>query len=49
MGGAAKVGHAQALSDGAEIIVRLYADGQMEPTNTSALIALILLDAASTG
>jgi glycosyltransferase involved in cell wall biosynthesis len=42
VGGAMKRGYAQALSDGAEIVVKLDADGQMDPRHIHRLIAPIL-------
>lgn len=46
VGGAMKRGYAQALADGAEIIVKLDADGQMDPRHIPRLIAPILEGAA---
>jgi dolichol-phosphate mannosyltransferase len=46
VGGAMKRGYARALADGAGIIVKLDADGQMNPTHISRLIAPILAGAA---
>ncbi|MEA3010078.1 MAG: dolichol-phosphate mannosyltransferase [Sphingomonadales bacterium] len=42
VGGAMKRGYARALADGAEIIVKVDADGQMDPRHISRLIAPIL-------
>ena len=42
VGGAMKRGYARALADGAEIVVKLDADGQMDPSHISRLIAPIL-------
>lgn len=42
VGGAMKRGYAQALADGAEIVVKLDADGQMDPRHIPRLIAPIL-------
>jgi dolichol-phosphate mannosyltransferase len=41
VGGAMKRGYAQALADGAEIVVKLDADGQMDPRHIRRLIAPI--------
>ena len=46
VGGAMKRGYARALADGAEIIVKLDADGQMDPRHIPRLIAPILGGAA---
>lgn len=46
VGGAMKRGYARALADGAEIVVKLDADGQMDPSHISRLIAPILKGAA---
>lgn len=46
VGGAMKHGYARALGDGAGIIVKLDADGQMDPSHISRLIAPILAGAA---
>ncbi|HYW17052.1 MAG TPA: glycosyltransferase family 2 protein [Allosphingosinicella sp.] len=46
VGGAMKRGYARALADGAEIIVKLDADGQMDPRHISRLIAPIVEGAA---
>lgn len=42
VGGAMKRGYARALADGAEIVVKLDADGQMDPLHLPRLIAPIL-------
>ncbi len=42
VGGAMKRGYARALADGAEIVVKLDADGQMDPRHIQRLIAPIL-------
>jgi glycosyltransferase involved in cell wall biosynthesis len=42
VGGAMKRGYARALADGAEIIVKLDADGQMDPRHLPRLIAPLL-------
>lgn len=42
VGGAMKRGYAQALADGAEILVKLDADGQMDPRHIRHLIAPIV-------
>lgn len=42
VGGAMKRGYARALADGAEIVVKLDADGQMDPGHIPRLIAPIL-------
>ncbi|MET1111775.1 MAG: glycosyltransferase family 2 protein [Allosphingosinicella sp.] len=42
VGGAMKRGYARALADGAEIVVKLDADGQMDPRHIPRLIAPIL-------
>jgi glycosyltransferase involved in cell wall biosynthesis len=42
VGGAMKRGYARALADGAEIIVKLDADGQMDPRHIRRLIAPIV-------
>lgn len=46
VGGAMKRGYARALADGAEIVVKLDADGQMDPRHICRLIAPILDGAA---
>ncbi|HEX8621853.1 MAG TPA: glycosyltransferase family 2 protein [Allosphingosinicella sp.] len=46
VGGAMKRGYAQALADGAGIVVKLDADGQMDPRHIPRLIAPILEGAA---
>jgi glycosyltransferase involved in cell wall biosynthesis len=46
VGGAMKRGYARALADGAEIIVKLDADGQMDPRHIRRLIAPIVQGAA---
>ncbi|HEU0134377.1 MAG TPA: glycosyltransferase family 2 protein [Allosphingosinicella sp.] len=46
VGGAMKRGYARALADGAEIIVKLDADGQMDPRHIGRLIAPIVQGAA---
>lgn len=46
VGGAMKRGYARALADGAEIVVKLDADGQMDPRHISRLIAPIVQGAA---
>ena len=42
VGGAMKQGYARALADGAEIVVKLDADGQMDPHHIGRLIAPIV-------
>jgi glycosyltransferase involved in cell wall biosynthesis len=42
VGGAMKRGYGRALADGAEIVVKLDADGQMDPSHIARLIAPIL-------
>jgi glycosyltransferase involved in cell wall biosynthesis len=42
VGGAVKAGYRRALADGAEIVVKLDADGQMDPRHIPLLIAPIL-------
>ncbi|MEO7177310.1 MAG: glycosyltransferase family 2 protein, partial [Allosphingosinicella sp.] len=42
VGGATKHGYARALADGAEIVVKVDADGQMDPLHIPRLIAPIL-------
>jgi glycosyltransferase involved in cell wall biosynthesis len=42
VGGAMKRGYARALADGAEIVVKLDADGQMDPRHIPRLIAPVL-------
>ena len=42
VGGAVKRGYRQALADGADIVVKLDADGQMDPAHIPLLIAPIL-------
>jgi dolichol-phosphate mannosyltransferase len=42
VGGAMKRGYARALADGAEIVVKLDADGQMDPRHIERLIAPIV-------
>lgn len=42
VGGAMKRGYARALADGAEIVVKLDADGQMDPRHIRRLIAPLL-------
>jgi glycosyltransferase involved in cell wall biosynthesis len=46
VGGAMKRGYARALADGADIIVKLDADGQMDPRHIPRLIAPIVEGAA---
>jgi glycosyltransferase involved in cell wall biosynthesis len=46
VGGAMKRGYARALADGAEIVVKLDADGQMDPRHIRRLIAPIVAGAA---
>jgi len=46
VGGAMKRGYAQALADGAGIVVKLDADGQMDPRHIRRLIAPILAGSA---
>jgi glycosyltransferase involved in cell wall biosynthesis len=46
VGGAMKRGYARALADGAEIVVKLDADGQMDPRHIRRLIAPIVEGAA---
>jgi dolichol-phosphate mannosyltransferase len=46
VGGAMKRGYGQALADGADIIVKLDADGQMDPGHLPRLIAPLLEGAA---
>ena len=46
VGGAVKRGYRQALADGAEIIVKLDADGQMDPGHIRRLIEPLLADEA---
>ncbi|HYE29545.1 MAG TPA: glycosyltransferase family 2 protein [Allosphingosinicella sp.] len=46
VGGAMKRGYARALADGAEIVVKLDADGQMDPRHIPRLIAPILAGTA---
>jgi len=46
VGGAMKRGYARALADGAEIVVKLDADGQMDPRHIPRLIAPILAGSA---
>lgn len=42
VGGAVKLGYAQALADGMDVIVKIDADGQMDPTLLPLLIAPLL-------
>lgn len=46
VGGAMKRGYARALADGADIVVKLDADGQMDPGHIPRLIAPIVAGAA---
>ena len=46
VGGAMKRGYARALADGAEIVVKLDADGQMDPLHIPLLLAPILQGSA---
>jgi dolichol-phosphate mannosyltransferase len=46
VGGAMKRGYRQALADGADIVVKLDADGQMDPGHLPRLIAPLLAGAA---
>jgi glycosyltransferase involved in cell wall biosynthesis len=46
VGGAMKHGYRRALADGADIVVKLDADGQMDPGHISRLVAPLLAGAA---
>src|SRR5262249_44008548 len=46
VGGACKTGFARALALGADVVVKLDSDGQMDPTLVPALVAPLLADEA---
>jgi glycosyltransferase involved in cell wall biosynthesis len=46
VGGAMKLGYRTAMADGADIVVKVDADGQMDPRHISRLIRPLLLDKA---